>query len=87
MTGRLGTAKDLNRQLFQEKLLETVRKETLSEVAGVLAKGPEEQRDERAEAMIEKMRDGIMGRMAQTYEESIVLKTLQMSQTKYTADD
>ena len=53
----------------------------------MLAKGPEEQRDERAEAMIEKMRDGIMGRMAQTYEESIVLKTLQMSQTKYTADD
>ena len=33
-------------------------------MAGVVAKGPEDHRDERAEAMIEKMRDGIMGRMA-----------------------
>jgi len=49
-------------------------------VAGVIAKGPsDEQKDQRAETMIEKMRDEIMGRMSQTYEESIVLKTLQMN--------
>lgn len=77
LTGRLGTAQDFNRQLFQQKLLETVRKETLQEVATVLA--CEEEREQRAEAMIEKMREGINDRKAQTYEESIVLKTLQMT--------